>query len=55
MNAKLLLIEELRSVDRRDVGLKLHSMITQEPIPINDKNEKQFQIRKLLWHHGDDQ
>jgi hypothetical protein len=48
MNAKLLLIEELRSVDKTDVKNKLHPLITQERIPINDKGEKTFDINNCF-------
>jgi hypothetical protein len=48
MNAKLLVIEELRALDKREVANKLHPLITQERIPINDKNEKTFNIRNCF-------
>jgi hypothetical protein len=44
MATKLVLIEELRALDKRHVKNKLHPLITQERIYINDKNEKQLTI-----------
>jgi hypothetical protein len=44
MNAKLLIIEELRALDKREVAKKLHPLISEDRIPINDKNEKTFNI-----------
>ena len=41
-HAKLLLIEELRALDKAEVKNKLHPLITQERITINDKGEKTF-------------
>ncbi|UFX45224.1 bifunctional DNA primase/polymerase [Bradyrhizobium sp. 41S5] len=38
-NSKLIVIEELRSVDKNGVMLKLHPMITQVPREINVKNQ----------------
>lgn len=38
-NSKLIVIEELRSVDKNEVMLKLHTMITQVPREINVKNQ----------------
>lgn len=39
-NAKLLIIEELRAVDRAEVKNTLHELISEDRISINDKNEK---------------
>lgn len=44
MSAKLILVEELRALDKREVANKLHPLITQERIMINDKNTKTFPI-----------
>ena len=40
----LLLIEELRSIDRKEVANHLHPIITQETIPINNKNQETYSI-----------
>jgi hypothetical protein len=42
LGSKLLLIEELRALDKREVAHKLHPIITQEEIPINDKGVATF-------------
>lgn len=44
LRSKLLLIEELRAVDRNEVKNKLHDIITQEKISINEKNVPQHDI-----------
>lgn len=36
--SKLLVIEELRAIDRTEVANKLHPLITQEKISVNEKN-----------------
>lgn len=38
LRSKLLIIEELRAVDKNEVKNKLHDLITQETISINEKN-----------------
>jgi hypothetical protein len=38
LRSKLVIIEELRAVDRNEVKNKLHDLITQETITINEKN-----------------
>lgn len=43
LRSKLLLIEELRAVDRNEVKNKLHDLITQESISINEKNVPQHE------------
>jgi len=42
MGCKLLLCEELRALERGEVAKKLHPIITQEAIPINNKNQETF-------------
>ena len=42
IGAKLLVVEELRALDKREVKMRLHPMITQELIPINDKGIPTF-------------
>jgi hypothetical protein len=44
IKAKLLIIEELRSVDRAEVKNTLHELISEDRISINDKNEKLFDL-----------
>lgn len=44
MSTRLILVEELRALDSRQVAKKLHPMITQDRITINDKNQKTFPI-----------
>ena len=44
LGAKLLLIEELRALERREIANKLHPIITQEIIPINDKGIATFKV-----------
>jgi hypothetical protein len=44
LGSKLLLIEELRALDKRDVAHKLHPIITQETIPINDKGVSTYKV-----------
>lgn len=39
-NAKLIIVEELRAVDKREVKDTLHDMISEDEITINSKNEK---------------
>lgn len=42
--SKLLVIEELQALDRGKVKKTLHSLITQIPVQINDKNVKRYKI-----------
>jgi hypothetical protein len=42
--SKLLVIEELRAVDRTEVANKLHPLITQETISVNEKNLPQREV-----------
>jgi hypothetical protein len=44
LKTKLIWIEELRTLDRGEVKRKLHPLITQERIRINEKNVQAFQI-----------
>lgn len=44
LRSKLLVIEELRAVDRNEVKNKLHDLITQELISINEKNLPQQNV-----------
>jgi len=39
-NAKLIIVEELRAVDKREVKDTLHDMISEDEVTINSKNEK---------------
>jgi hypothetical protein len=48
LNAKLLWIEELRAIERREIANKLHPIITQELIPINDKGIATFKIENCF-------
>lgn len=42
LTSKLLVIEELRGLDKREIAQKLHPLITQVSIPINNKGEQTF-------------
>lgn len=42
LGSKLILIEELRALDKREVAQKLHPLITQETVTINNKNEQTY-------------
>ncbi len=44
LRSKLITIEELRTIDKGHVAKKLHPLITQTRIKINDKNVKRFTI-----------
>jgi Bifunctional DNA primase/polymerase, N-terminal/Family of unknown function (DUF5906) len=44
VGCKLVVIEELRSLDKREITHKLHPIITQEAIPVNDKGVPQYKI-----------
>lgn len=48
MKTKLIVIEELRALDSRRVKKKLHPLITQTSIRVNDKNVKRFQIENCF-------
>jgi hypothetical protein len=44
LRAKMILVEELNTIDRNHVAKKLHPIITQERIKINNKNDKRITI-----------
>ncbi len=48
LKAKLIWIEELRALDRAEVKNKLHPLITQERIRINDKNVSAYPIENCF-------
>jgi hypothetical protein len=48
LKSKLLLVEELQALDRGAVKKKLHPLITQESIIINDKNVKRYKVNNCF-------
>jgi hypothetical protein len=48
IRSKLLVIEELRAVDRSEVANKLHPLITQEVISVNEKNLPQRDVENCF-------
>jgi hypothetical protein len=46
--SKLIVIEELQALDRGAVKKRLHHLITQEALRLNDKNEKRYQIENCF-------
>lgn len=48
MRTKLVVIEELRAVERAQVKSALHDIITQETISINEKNMPKFEMRNCF-------
>lgn len=48
IRSKLLVVEELRAVDRTEVANKLHPLITQETISINEKNIPQREVENCF-------
>lgn len=48
LKTKLLVIEELRALDRGAAGATLHDIITQESISVNEKNVARFQIENCF-------
>jgi len=52
LRAKLILIEELRTIEKNHVAKKLHPLITQERIKVNDKNIKRITIDNCFGFFG---
>jgi hypothetical protein len=48
MRSKLVVIEELRSLDRKQIQNTLHPWITQDRISVHDKNVKAFRMLNLI-------
>lgn len=48
LKAKMLWIEELRALDKGEVKTKLHPLITQERIRVNDKNVSAYPIENCF-------
>jgi hypothetical protein len=48
LRAKLIWIEELRALDRTEVKNKLHPLVTQERIRVNDKNVSAYAIENCF-------
>lgn len=46
--SKLLVIEELRAIDKAEVANKLHPLITQEMISVNEKNLPQREVENCF-------
>jgi hypothetical protein len=48
MRTKLIVIEELRAVERTQIKSALHDIITQDTISINEKNMPKFEMRNCF-------
>lgn len=48
MRAKLLVIEELRAVERNEVRNRIHPMITEDSVSINEKNMPRFDMPNVF-------
>lgn len=48
MRTKLIVIEELRAVERAQVKSALHDIITQDTISVNEKNMPKFEMRNCF-------
>lgn len=48
MRAKLLVVEELRAVERNEVRNRIHDMITEDTISVNEKNMPRFDMPNVF-------
>jgi hypothetical protein len=47
-NSKLLIVEELRAIDKTEVSNKLHPLITQDVVSVNEKNVKRRDVESCF-------